>query len=89
MKHHIILEGMKRHSYWIVYRKSAVRNILQKFTHYKRMRLQQRTPIMAEVPDERIGLYKSALSYTGIDSWLLNILNVQEQHRLGLNVVGF
>ena len=45
---------------------------------------------MANLPDERIGLSKTAFSYTGMDFFgplLLNIRSVQEQHNLGSNVL--
>ena len=44
---------------------------------------------MANLPDERVRLYQPAFKYTGIDffdPWLLNIQNVQEQHKLASNV---
>ena len=56
-----------RQSYWIVNGNSAVRKILQRFLYCERTRVQPRSPIMADLPDERVGLYKPAFSYTGID----------------------
>ena len=79
-----------RQSYWTVNGKSAVREILQRCLYCERIRDQFRPPVMADLPDERIGLYKPAFSYTGKDflyPCLINIRNVQEQHRLALNVM--
>ena len=77
-------------SYWIVNGKSAVRKILQRCLYCERMRVQPQPSIMANLPDERIGLSKTAFSYTGMDFFeplLLNIRSVQEQHNLGSNVL--
>ena len=56
-----------RQSYWIVNGKSAVRKILQRCLYCERIRVQSRPPIMVDLPDKRVGLYKPAFSYTGID----------------------
>ena len=56
-----------RQSYWIVNGNSTVRRILQRFLYCERTRVQPRSPIMANLADERVGLYEPAFSYTGID----------------------
>ena len=56
-----------RRSYWIVNGKSAVTKILQKCLYCERIRVQPRPPIMADLSDERLGLYEPTFSYTGID----------------------
>ena len=56
-----------RQSYWIVNGKSAVRKILQRFLYCDRIRVQPRPPIIANLADERVGLYEPTFSYTGID----------------------
>ena len=54
-------------SYWIVNGKSAVRKILQRCLYCKRKWVQPQPPIIANLADERVGLYEPAFSYTGID----------------------
>ena len=75
-----------RQSYWIVNGKSAVRKILQRCLYCERTRFQQRPPIIADLPNERIGL-SATREKTFLYPWLLNIWNVPEQHRLGVNVM--
>ena len=77
-------------SYWIVNGKSAIRKVLQRCLYCERIRVQPQPSIMTNLLDERIGLYKPAFSYTGMDFFgplLLNIQSVQEQHSLGSNVL--
>ena len=56
-----------RQSCWVVNGNSAVRKILQRYLYCKRIRVQPQPPIMADLPDGRVGIYKQAFSYTGID----------------------
>ena len=56
-----------RQSYWIANGKSTVRKILQRCLYCERIQVQPQSPVMADLPDERVGLYEPVFSYTGID----------------------